>query len=230
VVSSGRGDRGALAARTHAARVLSDGALDAIVEGFRVSAAFAVAAGFQVIEFHAAHGYLLAQFLSAPGPLDGRLALLERIVREIRACGSKVVVGIRLSGDDTPDALPRAGALADYVNVTVGQRTTYVRDMATEVPPSLAGVARLRELVDAPLLVSQAFRTPAAIEAALAAGADLVGMARADRRPGRAAQAARRRAAEVLPDIPGIGRALRASDMSELGGRDVLVVDDGFGR
>ena len=102
--------------------------------------------------------------------------------------------------------------------------------MATEVPPSLAGVARLRELVDAPLLVSQAFRTPAAIEAALAAGADLVGMARADRRPGRAAQAARRRAAEVLPDIPGIGRALRASGMSELVGRDVLVVDDGFGR
>ena len=36
-------------------------------------------------------------------------------------------------------------------------------------------------------------------------------------------------ATEVLPDIPGIGRALRASDMSELGGRDLLVVDDGFG-
>ena len=46
-------------------RPLTAGELDAIVEGFRVSAVNAVAAGFQVIELHAAHGYLLAQFLSA---------------------------------------------------------------------------------------------------------------------------------------------------------------------
>jgi 2,4-dienoyl-CoA reductase (NADPH2) len=58
-------------------------------------------------------------------------------------------------------------------------RTTYVRDMATVEPPLLHDVGRLRPLVDGPLLVSQAFRTGAAIDAALAAGADLVGMARA---------------------------------------------------
>ena len=46
-------------------RPLSAGELDAIVEGFRVSAVNAAEAGFQVIELHAAHGYLLAQFLSA---------------------------------------------------------------------------------------------------------------------------------------------------------------------
>jgi 2,4-dienoyl-CoA reductase-like NADH-dependent reductase (Old Yellow Enzyme family) len=177
-------------------RALSPGELDAIVEGFRVSAVNAAAAGFEVIELHAAHGYLLAQFLSAasnqrtgaesPG---GRAAIVERIVREIRSALPRMVVGIRLSSEAgdaaglTPaglcELLPAVDALVDYVNLTVGVRTTYVRDMATEAPPLLGDVARLRELVDGPLLVSQAFRAPEAIDAALAAGADLVGMARA---------------------------------------------------
>src|SRR5215217_9307734 len=51
--------------------------------------------------------------------------------------------------------------------------------MATEQPPLLAEVGRIRPLVDGPLLISHAFRTPGPIEAALTAGADLVGMARA---------------------------------------------------
>src|SRR5436190_1023157 len=43
-------------------RALSDDELDAIVEGFRLSAVHAGDAGYQVVELHAAHGYLLAQF------------------------------------------------------------------------------------------------------------------------------------------------------------------------
>ena len=72
-------------------RRLTAGELDAIVEGFRASAVNAVAAGFEVVELHAAHGSLLAQFLSAvtnhrPGAesLGGQLALVARIAREIR--------------------------------------------------------------------------------------------------------------------------------------------------
>jgi 2,4-dienoyl-CoA reductase (NADPH2) len=51
--------------------------------------------------------------------------------------------------------------------------------MATEAPPLLDDIGRLRRSVHGPLLISQAFRTPDTIEAALSAGADLVGMARA---------------------------------------------------
>jgi 2,4-dienoyl-CoA reductase-like NADH-dependent reductase (Old Yellow Enzyme family) len=172
-------------------RALTDGEIDAIVEGFRVSAVNAVEAGFQVVELHAAHGYLLAQFLSAvtnrrPG---ARLDMVSRIVQAIRSSAPEVVVGIRLSTDGGEEAgltveglaelLPHVSRLVDYVNLTVGVRTTYVRDMATEAPPLLAHLGALRPLLDSPLLVSQAFRTPDTIEAALAAGADLVGMARA---------------------------------------------------
>ncbi|MGH2944986.1 MAG: NAD(P)-binding protein [Solirubrobacteraceae bacterium] len=177
-------------------RPLSAGEVDAVVEAFRVSAANAAEAGFQVVELHAAHGYLLAQFLSAatnrrPGAaaLDARLGIVARIVHEIRSSTPEVVVGIRLSTDGGEEAgltvdglcelLPHVSELVDYVNLTVGVRTTYVRDMGTEAPPLLEHVGPIRETVGRPLLISQAFRTPDTIEAALSAGADLVGMARA---------------------------------------------------
>ena len=172
-------------------RALGDRELDAVVEGFRVSAANAISAGFQVIELHAAHGYLLAQFLSRVTNLRGepRVAMVARIAAAIRASAPDVVLGIRVSIDGGEEAgfsldglcelLPSLSGLVDYVNVTAGVRTTYVRDMATTEPPLLSHIGRLRALCDGPLLVSQAFRTPDAIEAALAAGADLVGMTRA---------------------------------------------------
>jgi 2,4-dienoyl-CoA reductase (NADPH2) len=162
-------------------RALSAGELDAVVEGFRVSAVHAADAGFEVIELHAAHGYLLAQFLAAETNPDGDpLAVLARIAGAIRSSLPDAVLGVRVSiGELAPELLPRIDALADYVNLTVGVRTTYVRDMATEEPPLLGDVGRIRQLVGRPLLISHAFRTPETIEAALAAGADLVGMARA---------------------------------------------------
>src|SRR5215208_4710696 len=92
-------------------RAVSAGELDAIVEGFRGSAVNAAAAGFQVVELHAAHGYLLAQFLSAATnrrpraeALSERLAIVARIVREIRAAAPEVVLGIRLSTDGGEEA------------------------------------------------------------------------------------------------------------------------------
>ena len=156
-------------------RPLSAGEVDAVVEGFRVSAVNAVEAGFQVIELHAAHGYLLAQFLAA----ERSAALVGRVVGEIRASLPGVVVGVRLSMDHEGGLTPVIAELADYVNLTVGERTTYVRDMATEEPPLLGDIGRIRRAVAGPLLISHSFRGPETIEAALDAGADLVGMARA---------------------------------------------------
>ncbi len=176
-------------------RPLTDGEVDAIIEGFRVSAVNALAAGFQVIELHAAHGYLLGQFLSTvtnqrPGAssLAARAGIIARITDAIRRSAPGAVVGIRLSTDGGEEAgltldglcelLPHVSPLVDYINLTVGVRTTYVRDMATAEPPLLPHLARIRPLTSRPLLVSQAFRRADQIDAALAAGADLVGMAR----------------------------------------------------
>ncbi|HEX6711995.1 MAG TPA: hypothetical protein VF066_01375, partial [Thermoleophilaceae bacterium] len=176
-------------------RALTDGEVDALVEWFRVSAANAAEAGFQVVELHAAHGYLLGQFLSRATNLrpgaeapEGRFEVVARIARAIRATVADVALGIRLSIEGGEEAgltlgglcelLPLADALFDYVNLTVGVRATYCKDMATASPPLLPDVARVRPLVSGPLLISHSFRRGSEIEAALAAGADLVGMAR----------------------------------------------------
>ncbi len=176
-------------------RALTDGELDSIVEGFRISAANAAGAGFQVIELHAAHGYLLAQFLSPASNIrpgaerpDERVKIVARIIDAIRFSAPDIAVGVRVSSEGGEEAghtleglcelLPLLSAIADYVNVTVGVRTTYVKDMATEQPPLLDQIARLRPVVDRPLLISQGFRRGSQIERALAAGADLIGMAR----------------------------------------------------
>lgn len=176
-------------------RVLSDDEVDEVIEGFRVSALNAGRAGFQVIELHAAHGYLLAQFLSpftnlrpdAGSPAE-RVRIVSRIAEAIRAAAPELLIGIRLSAEGGEEAgqtldglselLPHVAPLVDYVNLTVGVRTTYVKDMGTEEPPLLGEIDRLRPLVERPLLISQAFRHGEQVERALAAGADLVGLAR----------------------------------------------------
>lgn len=77
-----------------------------VVEAFTTAAQRAVAAGFEVVELHAAHGYLLHQFLSPLSNLrtdayggDGRTRLLLEVVAAVRA----VVPGpllVRISGTD----------------------------------------------------------------------------------------------------------------------------------
>ena len=130
----------------------------------------------------------------------------------IRRSAPELILGIRLSIDGEREGgfsldglcelLPAISPLVDYVSVTVGVRTTYVRDMATTEPPLLGAIDRLRPVVDRPLLVSQAFRRADSIEAALAAGADLVGVARpliAD--PDFPAKVSSGRAEEIRPCV-----------------------------
>src|SRR5262249_6601822 len=90
----------------------------------------------------------------------------------------------------------------DWINLTVGPRGEYVKDMGTERPPLLGTFAPVRAATRGPLLVSHAFRTREEIESALAEGADLVGMARpliAD--PGLPRKLIERRDGEIRPCV-----------------------------
>jgi 2,4-dienoyl-CoA reductase (NADPH2) len=179
-----------------APRALSDAEVDDLVAHFRTAASNALEAGIDGFELHAAHGYLFAQFLSAmvnrrpkAATLAGRVEPIWRVVDAIRELDPSCPIGIRLSVGDPQDAGLDREALAEllgclhpavgYVNLTVGMRTNYVRDMATERPPLLDDLARLRAATPLPLLVSQAFRDRQDIETALDHGADLVGLTRA---------------------------------------------------
>ena len=84
--------------------------IEKIVTDFTDAAIRAIAAGFDVLELHAAHGYLLHQFLSPlsnvrtdeyGGPLENRARLLLRIVAAIRAAvGDQVPLFVRFSATD----------------------------------------------------------------------------------------------------------------------------------
>jgi 2,4-dienoyl-CoA reductase-like NADH-dependent reductase (Old Yellow Enzyme family) len=85
-------------------------AIDEIVAAFVSAARRSVEAGFDLVEIHAAHGYLAHQFLSPlsnhrtdeyGGSLENRARLLLRIVRDVRAeVGDDFPVFVRFSATD----------------------------------------------------------------------------------------------------------------------------------
>ena len=84
--------------------------IPALVQAWAAAARRAVTAGFDVIELHAAHGYLLHQFLSPlsnlrtdayGGDLTGRSRLLVEVVDAVRAAiPERVALFVRLSATD----------------------------------------------------------------------------------------------------------------------------------
>jgi 2,4-dienoyl-CoA reductase-like NADH-dependent reductase (Old Yellow Enzyme family) len=96
-----------------APRALEASELPGLVQAFADAAARAVRAGFGLVELHAAHGYLLHQFLSPlsnrrddayGGSLENRARLLLEVVRAVRAAvGDELPVLVRFSASDWSD-------------------------------------------------------------------------------------------------------------------------------
>jgi 2,4-dienoyl-CoA reductase-like NADH-dependent reductase (Old Yellow Enzyme family) len=85
-------------------------AIDGIVDLFEAAARRALAAGFKLLEIHAAHGYLLHQFLSPHsnqrndeygGSLDNRMRLVLRVTERMRAAmPDELPLFVRISATD----------------------------------------------------------------------------------------------------------------------------------
>ncbi|KAJ7119945.1 hypothetical protein C8R43DRAFT_1035210 [Mycena crocata] len=95
-------------------RAMSLADIDDVVDAFVRGAKLAAHTGYDGIELHAAHGYLLAQFMSPKSnirideyscsPNGNPLQLLHRIVREIRAAvPSDFILGIKINAADFAD-------------------------------------------------------------------------------------------------------------------------------
>lgn len=170
---------------------LSAREIDHLVDAYVATAASIVAAGFDGVELHASHGYLLNRFLSPhynrrtdqwrAGP-----ALLQRLLEEIRArVGGGPALGVRLQvseeieGGLTPGsassvAVALAGHLT-YVSVSIGNHTglrdsrpttSYTSPWVTPPAPALEGARAIRRaLAEAdlarPLLVTGRITTAA---------------------------------------------------------------------
>jgi 2,4-dienoyl-CoA reductase-like NADH-dependent reductase (Old Yellow Enzyme family) len=89
------------------ARGLTTAEVEALVESFVAAALRAQTAGFDGVEIHGAHGYILAQFLSAEvnrredrygGSLENRARVIREIIAGVRArCRPDFQLGLRLS-------------------------------------------------------------------------------------------------------------------------------------
>ncbi|WP_405112619.1 NADH:flavin oxidoreductase/NADH oxidase [Micromonospora sp. NBC_01405] len=120
---------------------LDDAGLAGVVEAFATAAGRAVDAGFAAVEIHAAHGYLLHEFLSPltnhradgwGGDRAGRMRLTLAVARAVRAAvGENVPVLARISATDwtedgwtVEDSVVLAGELAaagvDLVDASSG--------------------------------------------------------------------------------------------------------------
>lgn len=92
------------------ARALTEDEIRGLIRRFAETALAAQAAGFDGVEVHAAHGYLVAQFLSPltnqredgwGGVLENRARFLLEIIRAIRdRVNSDFIVGVKLNSAD----------------------------------------------------------------------------------------------------------------------------------
>jgi 2,4-dienoyl-CoA reductase-like NADH-dependent reductase (Old Yellow Enzyme family) len=106
------------------ARALTEGEVSQLIDDFAAAAIRAERAGFDGVELHGAHGYILAQFLSGEvnqrtdrygGSPENRARILFEIIEQIRKrCRSNFNAGVRLSPE-------RFGLKLDEVRV-VAQR------------------------------------------------------------------------------------------------------------
>jgi len=189
-------------------RALTEPEILAVVRRFGTAARVAAAAGFDGVELHAAHGYLLSQFLSPlvnhrtdrwGGPLANRMRLLVEVVRAVRAATPEsFVLAVKLNsadfqrgGFEADDALAVATAVAsEGVHLIEVSGGTYESAaMLDGVPQRDSTVAReayflefaerFRRELSVPIMLSGGFRTRRGMVEAVAGGAvDLVGLAR----------------------------------------------------
>ncbi len=169
-----------------------------VIDQFAAAAARADAAGFDGVELHGAHGYLLSQFLSRTmnprtdgwgGDVAGRARLIREVMRACRArCSARFAIGVRLSpedfgqarGLDLDETLEVARWLADDGADFIHASLWDVEKPATKYPDRHP-LAMLREVVPraVALIACGKIWTRADAERALGHGADVVALGRA---------------------------------------------------
>lgn len=150
--------------------------IEEIIHAFGQAAKRAVAAGFEIIELHGAHGYLLHSFMSPitnrrtdgwGGSPEGRMRLALEVAREVRrSVPDGIVLGYRASVVDNQD-----GGLA--VEDTVALARALRSESIDFIDCSAGGMQVAASLL--PQKVAEAFQAPLA--EAVRKGADIPTMA-----------------------------------------------------
>jgi len=174
-----------------------------IISQYGDSARRAQEAGFDGVEIHGAHGYLIAQFMSSytnkrtdeyGGSLENRMRFALEIIKDIRSKVSPdFIVGYRISADeyvtggrnieDTLTIVPyleKAGI--DYIHISAG----VYRSFSDIIPSQYRGhswntdaAAEVKKITNLPVITVGRINDPRLAETILATGkADIVAMGR----------------------------------------------------
>jgi 2,4-dienoyl-CoA reductase-like NADH-dependent reductase (Old Yellow Enzyme family) len=174
-------------------------------EAFAAAALRAQRAGFDAVEIHAAHGYLISQFL-APGEnrrddqyggsLENRARFGLEITKEVKAAVPALAVTFRMNGDDYFEgglsedeavqvAVWAAEAGADAIHMTAGHYRSQpsaaimIPPMASGVTPFLRYAERVKREVRVPVIAVGRFGQPQAAMDAIEQGrADFIALGR----------------------------------------------------
>jgi len=182
--------------------------LEDVIHKFATSAALAKEAGFDGVEIHSAHGYLLSSSLSPRtnkrtdhwgGSLENRARLTLSVARAVRAqLGPQSIIGIKLNssdfqkggfGDDesTEVAKMLQSEKIDFLEISGGTFETpaaYQHQSAKENTVAreayfLDYARKIKAALDIPVMVTGGFRSVEVMNRALSEGAaDLIGIGR----------------------------------------------------
>jgi 2,4-dienoyl-CoA reductase-like NADH-dependent reductase (Old Yellow Enzyme family) len=188
-------------------RALSTNEIKDVIKMFATTAKLAKDAGFDGVQIHGAHGYLVSQFLSPRhnqrddqwgGSLENRMRFVLAIYTAIREkVGADFPIGIKLNSADfmkggfsEDDSMIVVKTLAeagiDLIEISGGtyESPSMVGHKVKESTLKreayfLAYAEKVRDLIDTPLVVTGGFRSANAMQAALDTGAtDFIGVAR----------------------------------------------------
>ena len=187
-------------------RAMSETDIEETIGRFAFTASVAERAGFDGVELHAAHGYLISQFLSPRvnhrrdqwgGPIENRARLLVRVTSAIRAAVSQTfAVGVKLNvgdfiagGFEPSDALKTISLLndagLDFLELSGGTHEHAVSfgfkgEQETPKEAYFRHYAQaVRQVTALPLVLTGGIRSRGTMEALLQNNVcDLIGMAR----------------------------------------------------
>ena len=175
-----------------------------VVEAFAQAARRAVEGGLHGVEIHAAHNFLIQQFISPTtnrrdddygGPFENRMRFYLEILQAVRgAVGPDFIVGTRVGPHNFPGGLNveehveivnrvlQEGVI-DYLNVSHGSSNNshkIIGGMHEETGYELPFSEQITRLTDLPTFVTGRFRSLEDADRVVATGtADMVGMTRA---------------------------------------------------
>jgi len=190
-------------AQGKASRAMTPEEIYALAEKFAEAAWRVQQAGFDSVELHGAHGYLIAQFMSPyvnkrndrfGGSFINRMRFVLEIVNRIKLkCGKSFPIGIRYSGDEwleggrTLDESIKIAQLMEesgvaYVDISAGIFETPGTVMDPMYYPegwNTYAATAVKQHVKIPVITSHSLRNPDYCEKILAEGkTDLVGFSR----------------------------------------------------